>query len=166
MHKHAPADYVCPFCCLVQKIECEHNQLKQSDIVSQNGVVTAFMATRRWSSNQGHVLVIPNEHYENIYDLPTVVAAKIHEVTKAISLGMKATYSCDGILLRQQNEPAGGQHIWHYHVHIIPRYDNDMFHTSQKEPIPAVERAKLAKKISANLELDFTGKLNKGTQPG
>jgi histidine triad (HIT) family protein len=156
MHNHAPTNYVCPFCCLVQKIEFEQNQLKQSDIVYQNGVITAFMATRRWPNNQGHVLIIPNEHYENIYDLPTMVAAKIHEHTKAIALAMKATYSCDGIMLRQQNEPAGGQHIWHYHVHIIPRYENDMFHTSQKESFPADERALLAKKLSAALELYFS----------
>ena len=156
MHNHAPTNYVCPFCCLVQRIECEQNQLKQSDIVNQNGVVTAFMATRRWPNNQGHVLVIPNDHYENIYDVPNNVAAKIHEITKAVALAMKATYSCDGILLWQQNEPAGGQHIWHYHVHIIPHYEKDMFHTSQKEPFPADERTLLAKKLSAALVSKFS----------
>jgi histidine triad (HIT) family protein len=153
MHKHAPTNYICPFCCLVQKIECDQNQLQGSDIVYQNGVVTAFMATRRWPNNQGHVLVIPNEHYENIYDLPLKVAAKIHENTKVIALAMKAAYSCDGITLRQQNEPAGGQRIWHYHIHIIPRYENDGFHTQEKKPFPADQRATLAKKLRAALEM-------------
>lgn len=145
---HAPADYTCLFCCLVQKIECDHNQLQQSDIVHQNEMVTAFMATRRFPNNQGHVLVIPNQHFENIFDLPVEIGAEIHKLAQTIAFAMKATYPCDGILIRQHNEPAGGQHVWHYHVHIIPRYEKDDFYDSQKQPFPAKERAECAQMLS------------------
>jgi len=131
----------------VHKIECDHNQLRQSDIVHQNKVVTAFLATRRLPNNQGHVLVIPNQHFENIYDLPDEIGAQIHSLARTVALAMKATYQCDGILIRQQNEPAGGQHIWHYHLHIIPRYESDDFDFSLKEPFPAPERANYAQML-------------------
>ena len=94
------------------------------------------------------MLVIPNHHFENIFDLPLEIAAQIHALTRIVALAMKATYQCDGILIRQQNEPAGGQHIWHYHLHVIPRYKNDDFDFSQKEPFPACERAKYAQRLS------------------
>lgn len=147
MYNHTPSDYICLFCCLVQNIRCEHNQLKHSDILHQNEVVTAFMATRRFPKNEGHVLVIPNQHFENIYDLPLEIATHIHTLARTVALAMKSTYGCDGILLRQHNEPAGGQHIWHYHLHVIPRYENDDFYNSQKENFPASERSKYAQKL-------------------
>ena len=147
MHNHAPADYVCLFCCLVQDIECKHNQLQQSDIVYQNEAVTAFIAMRRFPRNPGHVLVIPNQHFENIYDLPLEIAAQIHTLSREVALAMKAAYGCDGIQIRQHNEPAGGQNVFHYHMHVIPRYIGDAFDFSQKLPFPAKERAKYAQRL-------------------
>ncbi len=152
--KHVPVNYVCLFCCLVKNIKCDHNQLRHSDIICQNEVGTAFMATRRFPNNQDHVLVIPNQHFENIFDLPLELAAEIHAFARNIALAMKATYRCDGILIRQHNEPAGGQNIFHYHMHVIPRYTGDNFDFSQKLPFPADKRAKVARSlrnyISAN----------------
>ena len=148
MHNHAPADYVCLFCSLVQNLDCGQNQLEQSDIVYQNEKVTAFMATRRFPNNQGHVLVIPNQHFENIYDLPLEIATEIHAFARMIALAMKATYQCDGIQIRQHNEPAGGQHVFHYHLHVIPRYQDDNFDFRQKESFPSEERAKFAQMLS------------------
>ena len=148
MHNHAPDDYTCLFCCLVQDIEYEHNQLQQADIVHQNEMAAAFIATRRFPRNPGHVLVIPNQHFENIYDLPLTIATQIHALAREVALAMKVAYGCDGILIRQHNEPAGGQHVFHYHMHVIPRYTADDFDFSQKLPFPALERAKYAKMLS------------------
>jgi len=69
-YSHAPLDFLCPFCLLVQGKENVESQLKSTDIVFQNADVTVFMATRKYPNNQGHVLIIPNGHFENIYDLP------------------------------------------------------------------------------------------------
>jgi len=109
--------------------------------------VTAFMATRKYLNNQGHVLVIPNEHFENIYDLSLNISGKVHAVGRDVALAMKAEYQCNGIMLRQHNEPAGDQNIWHYHLHVIPRYKNDDFHNSQKSLFEADERAKYAQRL-------------------
>jgi len=147
MYNHAPSDYVCPFCLLVQGKESVESQLKSTDIVFRNVDVTAFMATRKYPSNQGHVLIIPNEHFENIFDLPPDVSAKIHALSRDVALAMKSEYRCDGIMLRQHNEPAGDQNIWHYHLHVIPRYKNDNLHNSQKSPFKADERAEYARRL-------------------
>jgi len=147
MHNHAPSNYACPFCLLIQDKESSESQLKQTDIVLQAADVTAFMATRKYPHNQGHVLVIPNEHFENIYDLPLALSSKIHALSRDIAMAMKAEYRCDGIMLRQHNEPAGDQNIWHYHLHVIPRYRGDDFHTAQRSPFEVDERAQYAQKL-------------------
>jgi histidine triad (HIT) family protein len=142
MYNHAPVEYDCPFCSLVQGRESVESQLKQSDIVFQTADATVFMATRKYPNNPGHVLIIPYRHFENIYDLPVDISAKIHALSRDIALAMKSEYPCDGIMLRQHNEPAGDQNIWHYHLHVIPRYQNDDFHNAQKSPFDTDERAK------------------------
>ena len=147
MYNHAPSEYICPFCLLIQGKESTKSHLKQTDIVFQTTDATAFMATRKYPNNQGHVLIIPNQHFENIYDLPNEILAKIHALGREVALAMKSEYRCDGIMLRQHNEPAGDQNIWHYHLHIIPRYRNDDFHNAQKSPFDPDERAKFARKL-------------------
>jgi len=148
MYTHAPPEYICPFCLLIQGKENNQTQLRKTDIVFQTTDITAFMATRKWPNNQGHVLIIPNKHFENIYDLPFSISSKIHALSRNIALAMKSEYQCDGIMLRQHNEPAGDQNIWHYHLHIIPRYQNDDFYYTQKNPFAAKERASYAQKLS------------------
>lgn len=49
------------------------------------------------------------------------------------ALALKAALSCDGISTRQQNEPAGDQDVWHYHVHVFPRYADDGLYGSLGE---------------------------------
>lgn len=147
MYNHAPSNYLCPFCLLIKGKESTESQLQQTDIVFQNTDVTAFIATRKYPNNKGHVLIIPNEHFENIYDLPTQLLSKIHVLSREIALAMKSEYPCDGIMLRQHNEPAGDQNIWHYHLHVIPRYHHDNFYHVQKLPFEVDERARYAQKL-------------------
>ena len=147
MYNHAPPEYICPYCLFVQGKENNQIPLEQTDIVFQTADLTAFIATRKWNNNQGHVLIIPNEHFENIFDLPLMISEQILSLTKNVALAMKAEYHCDGITIRQNNEPAGDQHIWHYHLHVIPRYKDDDFHNSQRVLFEASERAEYAQKL-------------------
>ena len=83
-------------------------------------------------------LIIPNQHFENIYDLPASLAGEIHRVARDIALALKATYACDGVSTRQHNELAGNQHVWHYHLHVFPRYGNDnLYFTHPRATEPA-----------------------------
>lgn len=147
MYNHAPIGYICPFCLLIQGIENEHVYSVQSDIVLQNGLVTAFISSHQWPRTHGHVIIIPNLHYENIYDLPLEVAAEIHAVSKSIALAMKSTYNCEGVSTRQHNEPAGNQDVWHYHLHVFPRYTDDELYTSQRNLMNVNQRATYAHRL-------------------
>lgn len=73
------------------------------------------------------MIIVPNEHFENIYDLPDKIGHRIFEISKLMSKSIKETYECDGITIRQNNEPAGDQHAFHYHLHVFPRYENDNY---------------------------------------
>lgn len=99
------------------------------------------------------MIIVPNEHYENIYDLPTDVAAHIMSIAKKISIAMKQAYNCEGITLLQNNEPAGGQHAFHYHLHIFPRYDHDDLHINMhdKQLTDPAKRLKYAEKLRSIL---------------
>ena len=90
MYNYAPPGYICPFCLLVQGVENDQTQLKQTDIVTQTADLTAFIGTRKWPNNQGHALIIPNRHFENIFDLPITLSLKISKLTRITALAMKA----------------------------------------------------------------------------
>lgn len=88
----------------------------------------------RWPVAEGHALILPKEHFENIYDLPVDWCADLMKVAKKMSIQMKKTLHCDGINLQNNNEAAAGQTISHFHMHLIPRYQDN----SQKEPVPVI----------------------------
>jgi histidine triad (HIT) family protein len=148
VYNHAPDAYVCPFCRIVNESVNGTNP----DIVYMDDKVTAFMSLLDAPNNPGHVLVIPNMHYENIYDLPVSLAASIHACCRAVAFAMKAAYHCDGISLRQHNEPAGGQDVWHYHMHIYPRYEGDDFIRAEKIVTAPEKRAGYAARLKAHVE--------------
>ncbi len=151
MYNHAPANYVCPFCLLAQRAEEDAACSRQADIIYQDDGITAFIASHQWPNNKGHVIVIPNEHFENIYDLPLHYATRIHELARAVALAMKAAYGCEGTSTRQHNEPAGGQDVWHYHLHVFPRYTDDKLYLCHREFMPAKVRTEYARKLRAQL---------------
>lgn len=153
MYNHAPTDYVCPICLGVNGVENDQTLLRLQDIVYVDEVVTAFINSFWIKNNPGHVIIVPNDHYENFYDLPAGVGAHILTIAQKISIAMKKAYQCDGITLLQNNEPTGGQHAFHYHLHIFPRYPNDNLHTNMHDKQladPAI-RSKYADKIRSSL---------------
>ena len=153
MYNHEPKNYHCPFCLLVKGIKNEHVHSVQSDIIYQNEAVTAFISSHQWPNNHGNVIIVPNEHYENIYDLPVHSALEIHKTARMIALAMKEEYACDGVSTRQHNEPAGNQDVWHYHLHVTPRYNGDNFYTSQYEFMDVIERANHAERLKRQISI-------------
>lgn len=130
---HAPEGYDCPFCRLLGDNTDPLND--QADIVFQDALVSAFISPKWWPNNHGHVIVIPNGHYENIFDLPPECALAIFEASRQIARAMLETYGCQGISTRQHNGPAGNQDVWHYHLHVFPRYPGDQLYLSHAQAI-------------------------------
>ena len=65
-----PAEYRCPFCRLARLDDMRGDASVPDDLVYRDGSVTAFIVSAWWPANPGHVLVVPNEHYEEIYVIP------------------------------------------------------------------------------------------------
>lgn len=147
MYNHAPDGYVCPFCLVSTCIENEHVQTKQADIVYKDDFVTAFISAGWWVNNKGHVIIIPNAHVENLYDLPSELSCRIHDAEKEIALALKSVYKCDGVSSRQHNEPCGNQDVWHYHLHVFPRYKDDDLYKSDRVDTKLEDRAEYTRKL-------------------
>lgn len=128
MFNHAPENYKCPICLAIRGIESDATWIKQADIFFRNELVMGFISSKAINGNEGHPLIVPIKHIENIYNLQDVYGAAIFALSKKVARALKRTRSCDGVTLHQNNEPAGDQHALHYHLHIIPRFINDNFH--------------------------------------
>jgi histidine triad (HIT) family protein len=143
MYKHAPTDYGCPICSAITGIEDHRTMIRRSDIVYQDELVTAFISSFFVGNNPGHPIVVPNRHYENLYDLPDSEAHRIISVSRLVATALKKSHSCDGVMVRQNNEPASGQHAFHYHMHLFPRYDDDLLEESMGKSIRSTPEERL-----------------------
>ena len=147
MYNHQPSDYVCPFCLVVKGIENQHVYTKQTDIFYKDDYITAFVATGWWGRNKAPVLIIPNEHFENIYELPYKLSDRIHRMEREVAIALKKVYLCDGVSSRQHNEPCGNQDVWHYHLHVFPRYKDDNLYSATRGTSTPEERKEYADKL-------------------
>ncbi len=75
--------------------------------------------------NRYKVLVVPRAHRETIYDLDDDLAAAIFQVTVKLSRAVRAVSGCDGLNIIQANGRAGQQDVFHFHLHILPRFFDD-----------------------------------------
>ncbi|MEK7572043.1 MAG: HIT domain-containing protein [Patescibacteria group bacterium] len=147
MFNHEPKDEQCSFCSFANGNETEFN--KRSDVVFEDDIVIAFISPKWWINNSGHVIVIPKKHFENIYDISDDLLSYVHIVAKKVAIALKETYHCDGTSVRQHNEPAGNQDMWHFHVHVFPRYENDELYKQHddKRFVSVEERTSYADKL-------------------
>ena len=76
-------------------------------------------------ASRGHALLLPKEHYADLYALPDEVAAKVLPWQRRSCPRMKDVLGCDGYNLVQNNGEPAGQTVFHFHMHMIPRYEND-----------------------------------------
>lgn len=73
----------------------------------------------------GHALILPKEHYENVFEMPEELLAKCVSLAKVWGEKLVKALNADGLNLVQNNGTAAGQTVFHYHLHMIPRYDGD-----------------------------------------
>ena len=143
MISHAPAGYACPFCLNVKGEATEH----PLEVVYQDDDLFVKVNPKWRPRNPGSVLVIPVDHFENIYDLPPSLGGPLHRAARSAALAMKDAFACDGVSTRQHNEPAGNQDVWHYHLHVIPRWYGDDFYRLRGTVASAGEMARRADEL-------------------
>ena len=76
-------------------------------------------------ATKGHALMLPKNHFANLYELSDEMAAKVLPLAKKMASQMTEKLGCDGFNLVQNNGETAGQTVFHFHLHLIPRYEND-----------------------------------------
>lgn len=126
----------CIFCKIVK------NQSHASYIYKDEKTL-AFLDNR--PVNEGHTLIIPKKHYENIYGVPDKEVTHLFRIVKKVALAVKMAVKADGIRIVQSNGSAAGQVVFHIHVHVIPAYEGQKI--SHRRALEAKELDKTAAKI-------------------
>ena len=75
---------------------------------------------------KGHALILPKQHAANLFELPEEVAAKAMKVAKKVGTVLAEGLSCDGLNVLQNNGEPAGQTVFHFHMHLIPRWKGDV----------------------------------------
>ena len=104
----------CAFCKIIR------NEINKS-VIYEDDKVLAFMDFK--PINDGHALVIPKKHYENIYDISEDEVAYLFRIVKKVAHAIQKGVKAEGITLIQNNGKAAKQVVFHFHVHVIPQYE-------------------------------------------
>lgn len=76
-------------------------------------------------ATKGHALILPKSHYKNIYELPEETAGKVFVLAKKLAGSMTEKLHAEGFNIVQNNNEIAGQTVFHFHMHLIPRYEGD-----------------------------------------
>ena len=113
--------------CLIMKEDCIFCKIAKGEIhsatVYEDSHFTVILDVN--PATKGHCLIIPKEHFDNIYDLDGETAGKLFALATCIARAMRDALKCDGLNLVQNNGEIAGQTVFHFHMHIIPRYKGD-----------------------------------------
>lgn len=76
-------------------------------------------------ASKGHALILPKGHYRNLYDIDEETLGRAALLAKKMVTKLTDVLGCDGYNVVQNNEPCAGQTVFHFHMHLIPRYEGD-----------------------------------------
>jgi histidine triad (HIT) family protein len=113
-----PARDHCTFCDIIKGAA-------EVSVCHEDADAIAFMDIQ--PVNNGHVLVVPREHYESLFEVPADLGVHLFRVTMSLAGAIRKVARCDDINIIVSSGEAAGQDEPHYHIHIIPRRENDGF---------------------------------------
>jgi histidine triad (HIT) family protein len=91
--------------------------------IDEDDKTLSFMDINPWT--RGHALVIPKEHTRNLWEAPRPALHNTIDMAQRVALRQRDALHCDGVNLLNSTERAAWQTVFHYHVHVIPRYVGD-----------------------------------------
>ena len=100
----------------------------------------------------GHTLVIPKEHFRNVFDITNTAWEEMMETVRKVAGGVKIATNADAVNIMLNNEPASGQLVYHAHAHVIPRFSGDGLKLWPQHPYPEGEAKKVGEKIREALD--------------
>lgn len=98
-------------------------------------------------ATKGHALILPKDHFANLYEIDDEVAADAMKLAKKMATVMTEKLHCDGFNLVQNNGESAGQTVMHFHLHLIPRYTDDNQNILWKPTQPSREELEEIKNI-------------------
>lgn len=106
----------------------------------------------RFPSGEGHVLIIPKNHVANIFEIDEEQAGRLFTLAVKVSKVMKEVFGFENMNVLQNNGAVAGQSVFHFHMHLIPRYENDSINIKWNPTEPTDDeieavRKKLAEKM-------------------
>ncbi|WP_062270730.1 HIT family protein [Endozoicomonas arenosclerae] len=122
MFNHEPEGYSCPFCRILNS-ETE----KQAEVLYETASAVVCLPLHHKPLSGPGLLIIPKQHVENIYDMDDTLLVDVMILARKVALFAKEIWQADGITLIQNNEPAGSQDVWHFHLHVKCRREGDNF---------------------------------------
>ena len=133
----------CIFCKIVKgDIPCQK--------IYENDKVFAFLDIM--PIHKGHTLVIPKEHHETLLDMPDDTLAELAKVAKKVSKAVKKATGADGFNIGQNNGAAAGQAVFHFHLHVIPRFNGDGLKNWPHTKVPDEDMKQIHEDIKNSLE--------------
>lgn len=103
-------------------------------------------------ASKGHALILPKEHFDNLYEIDPEILGKAAKLAQKVVTHEKEVLKCDGYNLLQNNGEVAGQTIFHFHMHLVPRYkeENDQMLKFAKPEISEEEIENLCKEMKMN----------------
>ncbi len=119
----------CIFCKILK------NEIKSNKVFENDRFIAILDA---FPANEGHILIIPKEHYANIFEIPVDVMQEAYSITHKLANTLKSNMNIQDINILQNNGIIAGQTVNHFHIHVIPRYENDTV-VFKSEPVEISE---------------------------
>ena len=140
----------CAFCRILR------GGLTPGVVAFRDAPTAVFPSRLQQPHNQGHMLVVPVKHVSHIYELDGDLAGPLMTTLARAAAAVKKVCDADGVSIRQNNERAGGQDVFHVHFHVIPRFADDGFTALNRSlgavEVPVEERVEQAKKLAEALQ--------------
>ena len=140
----------CAFCRILR------GELTPGVVAFRDARTAVFPSRLQQPHNKGHMLVVPVKHVLHIYELDGDLAGPLMATLARVAAAVKKVCDADGVSIRQNNERAGGQDVFHVHFHVIPRFAEDGFTALDRSlgavVVPVEERVEQAKKVAKALQ--------------
>ena len=157
VRSHSSAETArCAFCSIVK------GEMTTDVVAYQDSETVVFPCLHQRPQNRGHMLVVPVAHIPYIYGVDRSLGGALMATVAAVAKAVKKICSADGITIHQNNEPHGGQDVFHVHFHVIPRFANDGFDRGEGRypfgsvEVPYEERIDQAKMLRKELAIEPT----------
>jgi len=145
----------CVFCRILR------GELSPGIIAFRDNYTAVFPSRDQQPRNQGHMLVVPVRHVARIYEVDVDLSGPLMVTLARVAAAVKTVCSADGVSIRQNNDPHGGQDVSHVHFHVVPRFDGDGFIGLDPArgmiAVPVEERIRQAKRLADELKRSIAG---------